>query len=114
MSIPLASTTISVLRSSQTAQYVEPYGGDVSRGWKITAKGVRAVIGAPGGSEIVRGGEQEVVMYSLHCDPVNIDHTSRVLDEKTGEQFEVVWIKKRTGLGMSYMTGQLRQVEGLV
>lgn len=114
MSIPLATTTISVLRPTAAQDAGEAYQVDAPApgGYRTTATGIRAHIGSPGGSETVRGSEQMVGQFGFLCDPVDMDHYSWVRDEKTGSTYQVIWVKSRTGFGPSFMQGQLKRVEG--
>lgn len=90
--IPLATTTITVLRQSEPDQYEEPYGGTSGpAGRSAVATGVRAVIDRPTGREQVAGGEQNRVDLSLVCDPCDIDHLDLVRDDRTGHAYRVVW-----------------------
>lgn len=110
--IPISTTTISVLEQTAADEYAEPYEGQTEAQRVASAVGVRAVIGAPSGSEIVRGGEQMVAQYSLQCDPTPMTHRSWVKDEMTGRVYTVVWCKDRIGLGLDHVQAQLRVVEG--
>lgn len=104
--IPLFTTTISILRSDQDGA-TDDYDG-VS--YSTLTSGVRAVIGAPGGTETVLGGSSEDVGWRLNCDPTSIRHDDRVLDESTGETFEVVWARRRIGFGLDHMVCGLRTI----
>lgn len=105
MSIPLATTTISVLRSTQD-------GTNDLRDlptYATLATGIRAHIGGPGGAEVVSGGSREDVTFRLDADPCDLRHFDRVLDEATAETYEVVWVKQRRGLGLDHTVADLRQ-----
>lgn len=106
MTLPLATTTISV---QTTAASGDPYeDAVVSAG----AAHVRAHIGSPNGRERIVGGQKETLDAALDCDPCAITHLNRIVDDVTGERFEVVWIKSRQGLGLDHMEGGLRRVSG--
>lgn len=92
MSIPLATTTITVLRSPAGDVYDEPYGGDVPADWDTVVTGVRAVIDRAGGREQVAGGEQNRVDLALACDPCDVDHLDAIRDDRTGATYRVVWV----------------------
>lgn len=107
--IPISSTTITVRR----------YPIDVTRDssdalppWETIASGVRAHISSPAGTEIVLGGTQSDMTFSLACDPVDLRHIDQVVDEPTGTVYEVIWSAARTGLGLDHMAAGLRQVVG--
>jgi hypothetical protein len=89
--IPLATTTIAVLRTKGPDQYDEPYGGDTPVDRETVASGVRAVIDRPSGREQVAGGEQSLVDLSLVCDRCDINYRDLVQDERSNEVYRVVW-----------------------
>jgi hypothetical protein len=89
--IPLATTTIAVLRIAGPDQYEEPYGGVQPSQRETVASGVRAVLDRPTGREQVAGGEQSTVDLSLACDPCDIDYRDVIKDERTGRHYRVVW-----------------------
>ena len=107
MAIPLATTTIAVIAGATTGDLYETVPGSTT-----TATGVRAHISTSSGDEEVRGGSQELVTFRLACDPVELTHTDRVQDEQTGEVYEVVWARSRSGLGLDHVQAGLRQVKG--
>lgn len=85
--IPLATTTISILRGAD--DYAEPYSGGDSN--TVVAAGVRAVIGRPAGREQIGGGEQSVLDTQLACDPADLRYTDIVRDDTDGIEYRVVW-----------------------
>lgn len=85
--IPLATTTISVLRDSD--DYAEPYSGTDSS--TVVATGIRAVIGRPAGTEQIGGGEQSVLNVQMACDPADIRYTDTIRDESDQVLYRVVW-----------------------
>lgn len=108
MTIPLATTTISVHRYN--LDDVDPY--DPPPTPTTVAVGVRAVISSPSGTEQVAGGQQEIVTFRLDCDPVDLQHRDQIVDDTTGDVFDVVWARDRTGLGLDYTQADLRRVAG--
>lgn len=104
--IPLATTSITV---KQPASGGDPYE-QASTSTVVT--GVRAHIGSARGREHIVGGSKETLDASLSCDPCDITHTCFVIDEATGETFEVVWAQRRRGLGIDHVEGGLRRVKG--
>ncbi len=108
MSIAVATTTITVLAVD------EPEPGE-GRTETTIAAGVRAAIGSPSGVETVRpGGGQTVTTARLSCDPVNMPHTAIVVDESTGERWEVTWALSRTGMpGLEHVEAQITRTQGL-
>lgn len=111
MTIPLATTTIAVLRveADDTRD-----GYDARPEPDTVYEGVRAVISAPGGTEQLRGGSQEDVTFGLNCDPVDLLATDQVQDEATDALYEVVWAERRYGLGLDHTVGALRRTTGYV
>jgi hypothetical protein len=108
--VPLATTTITVLEVSADPDR-DPY--DAQPDPVAVATGVRAHISTSTGDETVRGGQREEVTFRLSCDPVPLTHTHQVRDEQTGEVYEVVWARPRTGFGMDHVQAGLRQVRGI-
>lgn len=108
MSIPLATTTVSVRRYN--LDDVDPY--DPKPTPTTVTSGVPAVISSPSGTEQVEGGQQEVVTFRLDCDPVDLQHDDQIVDDATGDVFEVVWVRNRVGFGLDYTQAELRQVNG--
>lgn len=113
MSIPIHTTTITVLRPNAADEpYETPAGASVA-----VATGVRAHISTSRGDEATAGGDQEVVFFRMSCDPipadVGLDHFDQIQDEATGELYEVVWARYRRGLGLEHHEAGLRQVAGV-
>lgn len=112
--IPLATTTIAVLRrtASDTA---DPYEAPAAAP-KVIARGVRASIYMSGArsDEEVRGGSQEVRELRLSCDPVDLTHTDQVRDERSGDVYDVTWVQRRSGLNLDHVEAALKTVDGLV
>jgi hypothetical protein len=113
MSLPMSTTTIAVLRMPADPERdpVEDFGMTPT----TIATGVRAHISTSRGFENTSvGAQQSVVMFRLACDPTDLAHTDRVKDEKTGEEYEVLWTRSRQELGMGHVEAGLKQVEGNV
>ena len=109
MAVPLATTSIAVLRVPTDATR-DPY--DAQPAPETVVSGVRAHISSPSGRERVAGGSQEVVEFRLACDSVDLRHTDRVQDEQSGAIYEVVWARSRQGLGLDHVEAGLKQVSG--
>jgi len=101
------TTTITVRRpDGDTDPYEEPT--------EITvATAVPAHISSPSGSDTRLGGERELVDAAL------IVATSPALtlrdeidDERTGESWQVVWVRQRTGVGLDHQRAGLSSVKG--
>lgn len=110
MALPVATTTITVLRLPEDATR-DPY--DPEPPPTEMATGVRASIGNPHFREEVAGGQQSVSLYRLHCDPTDLHHEDRVRDDATGEIFEVVGVKQRLGVGLDHVRATLTKIEGV-
>ena len=110
MSIPLATTQISVLRVAANPAR-DPY--DAKPAPAVLASGIRAHISTPNGREQTAGGSQEVVEFRLACDLVDLRHTDQVQDEATGAVYEVTWAHARQGLGLDHTEAGLKQVAGV-
>lgn len=98
MSIPLATTTITVKIGFEE----EPGEG---RNLETVVEGVRAVIGSPSGAELYRpGGGSSRITHVLNCDPCPglVDNTYQVVDELTHAEYEVEWVQHRNGLGLDH------------
>lgn len=110
--IPLATTTISVLRAT-----ADPARDDMDQpadsAYAVVASGVRAAISSPSGSSVSANGTREEITFRLSCDPVDgLSYLDHVRDETSGQTFFVVWAAQRTGLGLDHTEGGLRQVVG--
>lgn len=103
--IPLATTTITVLA---------PTGDAYERGTPSEVfTGVRAHIGEPGGSDLRTGTDQEQVDARLDADPIALTKDHLVVDDTTGETYEVVWTRRRVGLGLDHTVAGLHATKGL-
>ena len=93
--IPLATTTISVLRLKQADLYDEPYSTVEPAGRDVVASGIRAVIDRAGGRGRGREqdsvGEQSIADIDLACDPVGLTYLDLVKDEVTNRIYNVVY-----------------------
>lgn len=113
MAIPLATTTITVERTILLATD-DPYDTATANP-ETVASGVRAHLSSPGGLELQRGqSAQEDVVWRLACDPCDLTHDCVIVDDATGDRFEIEWARLRTGLGIDHIEAGLRQVTGVV
>lgn len=113
MAIPVATTTISVERVELLATS-DPYD-PATASPETVASGVRAHLSSPGGIELQRGASsQEDVSWRLACDPCDITADCVIVDDATGDRYEVEWARLRTGLGVDHIEAALRQVTGVV
>ena len=110
MAIPVATTTIAVLRVPSDPGR-DPY--DAKPAAEVIASRIRAHLSSPSGRERTVGGSQEVVEFRLSCDPVDLRHTDQVQDEQTDAVYEVTWARIRQGLGLDHVEAGLKQVTGV-
>lgn len=110
MTIPLATTKISILRVSGGS--ADPY--DAQPAASVVASGIRAHISTSSGTETLAGGSQEVTEFRLAADPCALDHLDVVLDEVTSERYSVVWTRRRPGIipALDHVQAGLKRVEG--
>lgn len=89
-------------------------GGDDYSGATYTtvATGVRAWVTPLYGAESATGG-QSVVTFRLQADPCDLRHYDQVVDERTGEVFDVLWVRAvGIAAGRAHVEGELKRVEG--
>lgn len=113
MALPLATTTISVLRRSYADEmHADPYDNpEASVTPPAIATGVRAAIGGGTGSQVVAGGVQTTTVFPFACDVTDLVYTDWIKDETTGELYRVEWVQQ-SGTFLSFLKGQLKQVRG--
>lgn len=106
--IPYSTTTVTV----QAVTEPEPGEGRTAT---VRAAAVRAVVSDPSGRDIpAPGGGREVVHKVLNSDPVSgMDRTDRVVDDTTGDTYEVVWVDQRYEAGMAHTRAGLRRTTGV-
>lgn len=111
MAIPIANTTISVLR-----QPVDPTVDDMDAptvdDYELIVSGVRATLGATTGVKVSGNGTRQELTIRFGCDPTSLNFTDKVLDESTGVTYGVVWAHTRLGLGVDHIEGELVLVTG--
>lgn len=117
MTIPYATTTVSVLRLSIPDGDPDGYP-DQEPQYNPVTRGTRAVISSPvrgvqaGGDTERMGSEQVTNVFKLVSDPVDLQHTDRVLDETTLFVYRIEWLAPRIGLGLDHISAGLSFVEG--
>lgn len=72
-------------------------------------------VSAPRGSEAqAPGGGAETVDAVILCDPVDgMAHTDQC-ETSEGDVYEVVWVRRRVGLGLDHMQAGCRRITGTV
>ena len=119
--IPIATTTISVLRAPADdpevgEDYLDPYDPHPER--EVVVSGVRARIGRGGGGmrENVAGGTQSVIGLMVWCDPFDegLVATDQLLDEQTGDVYELDGpALHQRGFGLDHFEAAIKQVVGV-
>jgi hypothetical protein len=110
--IPIHTTTIRVLRPQGSDPSEDP--ADEAGSDTVIAQGIRAVISSPSGHERNVNAQQEVIEFSLSCDPISeLKNTDRVYDEETTELYEVSWVTQKIGLGLDHTRAGLKSVKGV-
>lgn len=111
--IPVSTTTVRVLRRPSDGT-LDPYDPQPSP--SVVASGVRAHISTSRGSEERAGSDRSIVQFRMSCDPlpVGLLHTDQVVDEQSGEVYEVRWAVSRVGLGMDHIQAGMDQISGVV
>lgn len=109
MSIPLATTTITVTRSANDGT-TDLY--DAPAAATTVASGVRAVITGPSSRTSLVRGQRVVVSAGFRADPCDIQTGDVLTDATSGAVYEVLWALSRYELGLGYTYGDLITVNG--
>lgn len=121
MTLPIATTTISVIEPTTSSTedplgegYDEEVDGNVDHHDETTkATGVRAVISAGGARGRNVGGDSEEATFSLVCDPTDLTFSDIVVDEMTGQRYEVAWAVETPGVaGLGHMQAGITTSKG--
>lgn len=91
MTIPIASTTISILRAPEQDDGYP----DTEPVYVTVTTGVSAHLSRPHGNESDLG-ERTMLRVRLICNPCDLRHTDLVRDEQTGLVWQVDWVQLRT------------------
>lgn len=102
MSIPLATTTITVLAPVDGDDSVSP-----GVGAPVLTR-VPAVFARPTGTDV--GASR--VDARLLCDPIALTQRNVVVDETTFTRWSVVWVDARQGLGMDHTVAGVNRIRG--
>lgn len=103
MGLPVATTRITISRPGVGDAMDAPALEEITNG-------IPAVIGSPSGTETVTNGSSEQVTARLDCDVCDLRHGDQVTDESTGERWQVSWVRRRIGLGLDHMVGEILAV----
>lgn len=117
MSIPLATTTITVKgRRPQADVDPEAEGYDAPLAEPpVVATGVRASITLPRGTRPAEA--DEVDAYVLRCDvfEAGLDRYSTVVDDSTGQEYVVVWVAPSLpqAFGLEHLKARIQVSKGI-
>lgn len=105
MTIPLATTTVTVTSPGTGEPYETPSAGST------VVAGVAAHLSNPSGLERLAGGSQQIIEKRLLSEPIaSLDSTMTVVDDDTGIAYAVVWVDQRKGLGLDHTVAGLTRV----
>lgn len=98
MSLPLANTTITVLRSAVSddtdrdsdGEGYDPAPGRPVATWTPVSTGIRAII-SPASARTAGPGDTQKTDLVLVCDPTDIKNTDRIVDESNGVEYKVTY-----------------------
>ena len=106
--IAVATTTVTV----RTITEAEPGEG---RTVASTARNVRAHFSAvSGGESTTPGGGSSTLSGTALLDPCTVAHTDQLVDENTGEVWEVQTARLHRGVGLDHMRCAVKLVTGVV
>ena len=108
MSVPLATTTVTIWRKDAEIEetrdpWEDGYSDDppLDNAFAILDEGIRAVISVGGGTysgRTVGPGDSESVVYTLLADPCDLQYLDEVEDEYTGDRYQVSWVVNSPGI----------------
>ena len=102
----LTTTTVTVKRPTTGDPYEPATAPTVDAG-------VPAHISGPTGQEIDQGGQLEAVDAVLLCAyGTDVTHTDLIVDDGTGNEYRVAWVRDRQGLGLDHTKAGLVAYEG--
>lgn len=113
VAIPLATTTITVIRREMTdmedlydpADYPSPE-------WTTIVAGVRAVISPPTANPQLTAGTRLTWSASLRSDPCDLQENDHLIDANDGTEWTVLWAREFDAIGLNHMEASLRMVQG--
>lgn len=114
MPIPLVTTTVSVYgRRPQSLNDPDAEGYDPPEDpYELRATNINASITAPAA---VANAPQQVETYAFRCDVTDINRFDVVVDESTGDTWEIQEIRESivVDYGLEHMVGTVIRVKGL-
>lgn len=111
MTLPLATHRVTILRADGLDS-LDSY--DDPPEYLPVARGVRAVIGSPAGSERTARAEAETLDAVIELDPVGcgLSHQDRIQDDDSGTVWTITWAEWRPGMGLDHWTAGLARYHG--
>lgn len=110
MTLPIATTTITLLRPASA----EDWGGSPAEDAYVDVPGrpIRAVIGRPSGQSIAAAeGSSVSYSYPLVCDPCDISEDMQIRDNGTGFVYEVAEVGHVAAPLVGHIAATLRRVK---
>lgn len=104
--IPLATTTFTQRRPDPDA---DPYE---TRTAAIVATGIRGHLDAPSGTEQAIGGQLEEISAVALVETTDLLHTDEFVDENTGDEYRISWVRQRRGLGLDHTKAGVAAFQG--
>lgn len=109
MSLPLASTTVTVRRSTGVAN-ADDYDAAVAPA--TLTSGLRAHLSSPTGRATQDAGAGEAIDRLLYVDVTDLQRGDAVVDAATAATWHVVWVQRVAGVGLDHMVaGVVRTTE---
>lgn len=105
--LPVKTHSVRVIRPDLSSDDVS-----TSPATALVASGLDAVFSAPRGFSQIVGGDKEVVDANLSVDSDDVRATDIVVDEATGETYQVSWVRYRPGLNLDHTEAGVRLVIG--
>lgn len=115
MSITLATTTVTVQREASSVATTDAWDAadEEAAPPEVIASGLPAHLGDIAGASAGGPANEMTVKRKLLADPADIRKDDVVIDESTGEQWNVAWATNRGGLpGLEHVVGEVSRVEG--
>lgn len=107
--VPIRPNTVTIERTTGAVGDAD----DTAATLTTVAAGLQVALTSPSGTDVIVGGREEVVDALLLAPPFPaIEHTDLVTDDDTAEEYRVVWVRRRRGLGLDHQAAGLRAVKG--
>lgn len=107
--VPLTPNTVTIVRPAGTGGDAD----DTATTPTTIAAGLAVAIVSPNGADAVTGGQKEIVDAVLLAPTTpELEHVDLVTDDDTDQDYRVVWVRRRRGLGLDHQVAGLRAVTG--